>query len=396
MNIGMILDNSFPPDPRVENEASTLIGAGHKVYLYCFDHTHDQPVTEEINGIVVHRYRTPEWYSKASALAYTVPLYHYHIKKSIRNFIRKYAIEALHVHDMQVARAVFQLNESFQLPVVLDLHENRPEIMKFYPHVRSLIGRLTIFPEIWKKFEAKYMKKATHTVVVTEEAKQHYVNQFRVSPGKIRVVPNTVRKSFYTNYQVFNDITSAYRNNFTILYVGETGLRRGLLTLLAAVTHLVNAIPHLKVVIVGKSRTDHVLRNYVEQYDLHNYVDLEGWQHFERFPSYIMASNVCVCPIHRNIHHDTTFANKLFQYVSLEKPVVVSNCTAQENFVNEHECGLVFRDRDEQELASHIRYLHDHPDEAGRLGRNGKQAVKAFYNWEYTSRSLTTLYNNLI
>ena len=35
MKIGMILDDVFPPDPRVENEAITLINSGHEVFLFC-------------------------------------------------------------------------------------------------------------------------------------------------------------------------------------------------------------------------------------------------------------------------------------------------------------------------------------------------------------------------
>ena len=35
MKIGMILDQEFPPDPRVQNEAISLIKAGHEVFLFC-------------------------------------------------------------------------------------------------------------------------------------------------------------------------------------------------------------------------------------------------------------------------------------------------------------------------------------------------------------------------
>ena len=51
MNIGMILDNAFPPDPRVENEAFTLINNGHAIYLFCLDYSHEQKEHEVINGI---------------------------------------------------------------------------------------------------------------------------------------------------------------------------------------------------------------------------------------------------------------------------------------------------------------------------------------------------------
>jgi len=35
MNIGMILNHTFPPDIRVEKEARTLLKAGHDVSLLC-------------------------------------------------------------------------------------------------------------------------------------------------------------------------------------------------------------------------------------------------------------------------------------------------------------------------------------------------------------------------
>ena len=36
--IGMILDESFPPDPRVMNECKLLINEGYQVFLFCLDY----------------------------------------------------------------------------------------------------------------------------------------------------------------------------------------------------------------------------------------------------------------------------------------------------------------------------------------------------------------------
>ena len=57
MKIGMILDYTFPPDPRVENEAIALINKGHKVFLFSLKYT-AEPDFEDINGIKVFRYKT--------------------------------------------------------------------------------------------------------------------------------------------------------------------------------------------------------------------------------------------------------------------------------------------------------------------------------------------------
>ena len=51
----MILDKTFPPDPRVENEAIALTQNGHEVFLFCLTYK-DQLFDEDYKGIKVKRY----------------------------------------------------------------------------------------------------------------------------------------------------------------------------------------------------------------------------------------------------------------------------------------------------------------------------------------------------
>ena len=74
MRIGMILDKTFPPDPRVENEAISLINEGHEVFLFCLKY-HKNAGDVLIKGIQVKRYQSNKLEYKLSALAYTFPFY---------------------------------------------------------------------------------------------------------------------------------------------------------------------------------------------------------------------------------------------------------------------------------------------------------------------------------
>ena len=74
---------------------------------------------------------------KLSALAYTVPLYTILMKIKIHQFIKDTKIEAIHIHDIRIAQSVFNANKKHNLPVVLDLHDNMPEVMKLYPMLLS-------------------------------------------------------------------------------------------------------------------------------------------------------------------------------------------------------------------------------------------------------------------
>ena len=97
----------------------------------------------------------------------------------------------------------------------MDLHENRPEIMKFYKHVNSFIGKLLISPKKWKIAEEKFIKTANNVIVVTNAAKTELVERTGLNKDKITVFPNTVRKSFYTNYEIDTDLI---KNIKTILF----------------------------------------------------------------------------------------------------------------------------------------------------------------------------------
>ena len=65
MRIGMILDKTFPPDPRVANEAVSLIEKGHEVFLFCLKYN-DEPEIEIIKGIQVRRYKSNKLIRKRS------------------------------------------------------------------------------------------------------------------------------------------------------------------------------------------------------------------------------------------------------------------------------------------------------------------------------------------
>ncbi|HPE35379.1 MAG TPA: glycosyltransferase [Bacteroidales bacterium] len=394
MKIAMFLDNKFPPDPRVENEAISLIQDNHEVHLFCIDYSHEQKSSETINGIIIHRVKPPKFIRSLSALAYTIPIYHLVLSFSIYFFIKKFKPARLHVHDMQIARSVFWVNKIFKLPLTLDLHENRPEIMKHYFHVNTPLGKSLISPKKWKKFEFRYIVKASNVITVTDEAAEYYVNHVPANPEKFLTVPNTVRKAFYLNYQTDNQIISKYKGRFTLLYLGDTGLRRGLLTVFESLKFLVRQIPEIIIVVVGNSKEDHILTKFVTDNHYQNYVDFTGWQDFHLFQSYILAAHAGICPIHKNIHHDTTYANKLFQYMAFGKPIIVSDCLSQKNLVEKYNCGLVFSDRNSKDFGEKILSIYKDRNFYNMLSTNAENAVKNHLNWEITSAELKNLYNN--
>ena len=394
MKIGMILDAPFPPDPRVENEAVSLVENGHEVFLFCLKYA-DEKASDIINGIQVRRYSSNTFEYKLSALAYTIPLYSVIMQKKIAKFIKETNIEALHIHDMRIAGAVYKVNVNFNLPVVLDLHDNIPEVMKLYPHLQKFPGKYLISPKKWKQKEEEFIKKANKVIAVSPEFIETLAVRLPLEKDKLVLVPNTIRKTFFEYYKVNETIIKKYKSKFVILYLGDTHLRRGIQTAIAALVKLKDTIPEIKLVIVGKNTSDIILRKQVKDLQLEQFVDFEGWQNVSLFQSYILASEICISPLHRNLQHDVAYANKIFQYMSLAKPLLVSDAIAQKKLVEKVACGLVHKERDSKDFSNKVLALYKSKPLRMELGESGRKFIQNEFSWEQTSKNLINLYNNM-
>ena len=236
------------------------------------------------------------------------------------------------------------------------------------------------------------MAEATKIITVSNEFIEEVRSRVSMEDHKIQLVPNTVSKSFYQDYEVDQELVDRFKGKFTILYLGDTGIRRGLLTVIDAVPLLKKYIKELKIVIVGSNSTDHILKQRVKDLKIGDYVDFEGWQNVKRFPSYIIASDICVSPLNRSIQHDVAYANKMFQYMSFSKPVLVSDAIAQKKLIERIQGGKVHKEKDAADFAARAIELFDDKALREQLGANGKRFIEEEFCWEKVSANLCNLY----
>ena len=180
-----------------------------------------------------------------------------------------------------------------------------------------------------------------------------------------------------------------------MLYIGDTGIRRGLKTAIKSIAILKNKVENIKLVIVGKNSTDNILKKLVKDLQIENYVDFLGWKNQDLFPSYILSSDICISPLYRNLHHDTTYANKIFQYMSLGKPVLISNAIAQKTMIEKVNSGLIHKEKDTVDFSDKVLKLYKDVELRNKLGENGKRFIEDEFSWEQTSKKLIHLYDNL-
>ena len=84
--------------------------------------------------------------------------------------------------------------------------------------------------------------------------------------------------------------------------------------------------------------------------------------------------------------------NKLFDYMLSSLPVVASDFPEIRRVVDDAGCGVLIDPTNPDAIAEAITYLLEHPDEAQRIGENGRKAVLERYNGGEMERRLFGVY----
>ena len=164
-----------------------------------------------------------------------------------------------------------------------------------------------------------------------------------------------------------------------------------MLTVIESLKIIRKTIPNIKLLIIGKSSFDYVLKNEIKKHDVEELVDFIGWVKENEIPNYLSISKLGLSPLHRNIHHDTTYANKIFQYISFGCPVVSSDVIAQSELVKKHNIGVVFEDRNVMDLTKKIIQLYNEKDLFEKFRANCIESIKKLNN-SVISNQLISIY----
>ncbi|MCF7911175.1 MAG: glycosyltransferase family 4 protein [Candidatus Cloacimonetes bacterium] len=393
--IGMVLDDRFPPDARVGKEIRSLVAAGFAVYLLCFRFGEEKEESDFYGAKVIRIKINRKLSRKLRALTNTIlDIYTYYWCGKMVNFVKKYDIDILHIHDLYLVGAGLKARKKLGglVKVCGDLHENYADALKYYKFSNTFPGNILISVKKWQRTEKKWLSQLDKAVVVVDEMKSRISGD--IETEKIVVCENCLEISSFQEPEENKSLFEKYRGKFVLSYIGAFDWHRGIDTLLRAVSEL-EEIENLVVSIVGTGKIKHELQRLVKELGIQNKVIFEGWQPPERLPDYFKLSDIGIIPHKKSIQTDNSSPNKIYQYMYYEVPVISTNCRSLERILNETGAGLTYMSDDHQDLARQVRKLYRDKDLRQGMKIKGKQAIMEKYNWEKCSRGLVDMYREL-
>lgn len=389
----IIYNEDFPWDIRIDKFCKTLTNNKYDVHLLC-NNKQNRCLNEEYEKTNIHRLpRLRPDFLKTAIFCNPIWLYKgYVISKEKK-------IEAIMIRDLPLALTGIVIGKILNVPIIYDMAENYPEAVRVWKKTgeyQGFIDKVLRSYPIFKLIEKIACRFCDLIFVVVEENRVR-LEKMGIPSQKIVIIENTPSldglkmQGLPTNVDVDD-----HDRDFIILYIGGLQFHRGLFEVITGMRHVIQRVPNARLVIVGDGPQRSVYEKRVTALNLMEHVSFEGYVNFPKIFEYVYLSQVCLVPHRRSNHTDTTMPNKIYDYMALGKPVLVSDATPLRRLVTGEKCGVTFRSGNSNDFAERVCELYADSDKREDMGLNGQNAVLKKYNWKVYERMLIESIDGLL
>ena len=372
----------------VEAQVSLLRERGHSVILYMR------------NNAEIERYGL--W---QKVIFFPKTIFSRRTYREIRALVMRERPDVAHVHNVfpLISPSVYWALKDSGVPVIQTVHNFRflcPNAL-FYTHgricERCKYGN-TLHAVRWKCYRQSYILSTLYALTVglhrragtfnlidqfialTEFTAQKLVESRLTTQDKISVLGNFLPDPLPAPGSF--DKREPY-----VVYLGRLASEKGVEILLDAVTGL----PDLRVKIAGDGPQTGVLQTIARQQGLQQVEFLgrvvgdEKWE-LLRNATAVVVPSVCY----------EAFPFAPLESMGVGTPVLASDLGSLLYVVEDGKSGLLFRAGDSQDLREKLAWLVQHPAEALKMGRYGRQSVEVRYSASAHYEDLMRIYQEFV
>ncbi|MFO8013994.1 MAG: glycosyltransferase family 4 protein, partial [Phycisphaerae bacterium] len=165
---------------------------------------------------------------------------------------------------------------------------------------------------------------------------------------------------------------------FVVTYVGAHGRANRLMQLVEAADRLRDD-PSIVFLLIGDGMEKPMLEEEVRRRGLGSVRFIDPVPKSE-IGDYINASDVCTAVLQANDTFKTVYPNKLFDYMTCARPILLGIDGAARRLVEKSGAGVFAEPENPEALAARVRELKADADRCEAMGRAGRRFVKAHYD----------------
>lgn len=387
----MISFSSFPADPRPRRAAEALLREGMSVDMICLA-DQDLPRREQREGL--HVLRLPITHRRGGVVSYLLQYSRFILRSAgvlaARAMRRPY--DLVWIHNMPDVLVVSALLPKLRgAKVILDMHDPMPELMTtiYGFGAESLPTRILRYLERWSM-------ACADVVVTVNVACKRIFSARSCSPDKVRIVMNTPDDEIFPlcppDMQPMDAVPGG---KFVIMYHGSIVERNGLGLAIEALAKVRHQIPAVELRIYGRSNAylEQILET-AKQDGLEESVSYRGPRRLEELVEEIKQCDVGIIPNERNAFTEINTPTRLFEYLTLGKPVIAPRTLGITDYFAEDSL-CFFSSGDAGDLARAMEWVYREPAEAADSARRGQDVYRS-HRWIEERETLVAMVEELL
>lgn len=343
----------------------SLVASGYEVALVVADGKSDELVGD------VHIYDVGASMGRRNRI----------LKAPIRVLAKSLELNAdlYHLHDPELLPIGLKLKKAGKC-VIFDSHEDFPSQMLNKPYLNQ--------PTRWliaqglSAYESLACCQMDGVVAATPFIRDKF----------LQINPNTVD---INNYPILGELVTGSGwdvKQHEVCYVGGISEIRGIVEVVDAMAMICSSTRLNLAGCCSDVRLEHRLN------------ELPGWKYVNhlgfvdrvRVREVLSRSVAGLVTLHPVINYIDALPVKMFEYMSAGIPVIASDFPLWREIISINDCGLLVDPLNPGAIAEAIDYLITHPEDAERMGMNGRRAVENLYNWTYEGRKLSVFYDSIL
>jgi glycosyltransferase involved in cell wall biosynthesis len=387
----MVVHAYYPlAEPRVQREARAARDAGFEVTVLSL-RGDGESTREELDGICVRRIRlkhrrgVPLAWMMVEYLAFSVATFAWLAVRSARR-----PFDVIHFHNppdfLVVAGFIPRLRGS---RLVLDVHDMSTHMlsMRVSGVVGSMLAGVLLLVE-------RFACAAVDGVVTVHQAYRQELIKHGVPGRKVRVIMNGVDDAVLSRAAGTKPLYER-SGSFRVAYHGTLASWYGADLIIDAIGLLRSEGLGVECIILGNGDQLGPLRNQVARKRLGDHVRLSGrYVPIETALATVATADCGVIPNKASQINQFALSSKLFEYVALGIPVVVSRLPTLAAHFDADEVTF-FDSGDSASLAKALRWVYDHPGEAQTKATQARSRARD-YAWSWGRAELQRFYTELL
>jgi len=287
--------------------------------------------------------------------------------------------DVYHLHDPELIPIGLKLKRRGKR-VLFDAHEDLPKQILGKHYLSKPLRRMLAC--IFARFEAYACKRFDGVIAATPFIRDKFLP---INKSTVEIC----------NFPLLSELQSeaeATQRKQRVCYVGGLTHSRGLSELVTAISL---CRENMRLDLCGRFESA-AYENEVRSLPGWSHVDAHGHVGREEVRAIMGKSIAGLVTLHPLINYLDALPVKMFEYMSAGIAVIASDFPLWREVITANKCGLLVDPLRPEAIAGAIDELASNPDEAQRMGHNGRKAVEKLYNWGIEEKKLLNFYIALL